>query len=232
MDHKIQPERILKPIQLLGAWLAGLLAIDSCFLIAATRMPTGTWESQALTIAAIANVPLFLLAVFLLQTKFRPELQEDLYYSSYINQKTNAPVQLTKEDAALLGVQQRLDRIEKSAVAAISPQAESDATQLLRSLKFGINRHLEDREQIAKRLAKIGSLGYAPFGPSNEPPSKRVVSVSRHLPEDAVRAVLQLASQLGFRQFTYFDNAFEEIDEEVLLGSYGEGEYEIAEPDA
>jgi hypothetical protein len=32
----ISPEKITKPIQLLGAWLVGLLAVDTAFLIAAT----------------------------------------------------------------------------------------------------------------------------------------------------------------------------------------------------
>ena len=87
--HSIKPERITTPIQLLGAWLVGLLSIDSCFLFAVANMDQGSWESVALTIAAIVNVPLFIGAVFLLQTKFRPELQEDSYYSSYLSQKTN-----------------------------------------------------------------------------------------------------------------------------------------------
>ena len=84
-EQNIKPEKITKPIQLLGAWLAGLFSIDSCFLFAASNMAQGSFESYALTLAAIVNVPVFLLAVFLLQTKFRPELQEDSYYSTYLN---------------------------------------------------------------------------------------------------------------------------------------------------
>lgn len=36
-SSKITPERITKPIQLLGAWLVGLLSVDSAFLVAATE---------------------------------------------------------------------------------------------------------------------------------------------------------------------------------------------------
>jgi hypothetical protein len=78
-EPTIKPERITKPIQLLAAWLAGLFGIDSIFLLAASRMESGSWLALALTIAAIFNVPLFLGAVFLLQTRFRLELQEDVY---------------------------------------------------------------------------------------------------------------------------------------------------------
>lgn len=101
-EVSVKPERITKPIQLLGAWLAGLLAIDSCFLVAAIRMPNASWHASALVIAAIGNVPLFLAAVFLLQTRFRPELQEDSYYATYLSSKTN---ELVRVSAPIQGLQ-------------------------------------------------------------------------------------------------------------------------------
>jgi len=61
-EQKIKPEKITKPIQLLAAWLVGLFSIDSCFLFAAANLETGSWESRALVIAAMVNVPVFLLA--------------------------------------------------------------------------------------------------------------------------------------------------------------------------
>jgi hypothetical protein len=225
-DHKIQPERITKPIQLLGAWLAGLLAIDSCFLVAAANRPQGSWESTALTIAAIANVPLFLLAVFLLQTRYRPELQEDLYYSSYINQKTNSRVAVTREDANLVQVQQRLERIESAVIVGQTTRQDSDPAKSLANVKFGINKHLKDKEAIARRLVEVGVIGYSSFG-TKEPPEKRVIAVSEYLPEDVARSVLLMAAELGFEQYNYFDNVLQNINEDVLFGSYGSGEYEV-----
>lgn len=229
MDHKIQPDRITKPIQLLGAWLAGLLAIDSCFLIAAARLPVASWEAQALTVAAIANVPLFLLAVFLLQTKFRPELQEDLYYSSYISQKTNSPVPVSKEDAALIALQQRLERIESKIPPAFGQQVSVDPAGL-QNLKFGINFHLKDKDVIAKRLGQSGIVSYSTFG-ADEPPDARNVGLSYGIPGDVQRSVLRLATELGFKSFNYIE-PFEEIDENVLFGSYGTGEYELTPVEA
>src|SRR5690554_8096120 len=67
--YKLSPEKITKPIQLLGAWLVGLLAVDSAFLTAVTKMDSSSWQSGALTVAAIINVPLFIGALFLLQTR-------------------------------------------------------------------------------------------------------------------------------------------------------------------
>lgn len=229
MDRPIQPGNITKPIQLLAAWLAGLLAIDSCFLIAAGKLPTGSWEAaQALTVAAIANVPLFLLAVFLLQTRFCPELQEDLYYSTYISQKTNARVQLTKEDATAAGLQQRLDRLEvRVATASARVHKTGDEVDLL-SLRFGINQHLEDRETIAQLLSQAGIAGYTLFG-SESAPQQRVVAIASNLEPKMGRAVLRLAAEAGFKKFSYIQE-FEEIEEHVLLGAYGEDNLELIPP--
>ena len=230
MDQPIKPNNITKPIQLLAAWLAGLLAIDSCFLIAAARLPTGSWEAQALTVASIANVPLFLLAVFLLQTRFRPELQEDLYYSTYISQKTNARVQLTKEDAASAALQQRIERLEvRVATTSIKvPNVDNNAELL--NLRFGINKNFEDREAIAQALSQAGVAGYTLFG-SDAQPAHRVVALVPNLHPKIEKTILRLAANAGFKKFSYIPD-YEEIEEHVLLGAYGEDTFELTPPPA
>lgn len=226
-DTHIQPEKITKPIQLLGAWLAGLLAVDSCFLIAAARMDQGSWESAALTIAAIVNVPLFLAAVFLLQTRFRPELQEDVYYSTYISQKTNARIQLPREEVAVAHLSQRLERLEGAIAAGTSPDKIAVQNGTLSKIRFGVNKHLDDKDAISQVLAESSVPGFTLFG-SDDPPDRRVVSISIHLPDERVPEILAIAKKVGFRHYNFFDNGFEEIDEQVLLGSYGSGDHEIA----
>jgi len=96
MSREITPEKITKPIQLLAAWLAGLILVDGTFLTAAHLLTQPTWLPAVLAIAAVANVPLFLVALFMLQTRFRPEMQEDTYYSQYLQQKQT----LSKQDLA------------------------------------------------------------------------------------------------------------------------------------
>lgn len=87
-SHKIPVEKVTKPIQLLAAWLTGLILIDAAFLTAANNLSEPVWAKGLLITAAIINVPLFLASIFLLQTKFRPEMQEDLFYSKYLESKT------------------------------------------------------------------------------------------------------------------------------------------------
>ncbi len=85
-DDKIEPERITKPIQLTAVWFVALLLLDSLFLAAAKTLEP-SWVTPTLVISAIAFVPLFLVGVFLMQTVFRRELQEDQYYSESLKRQ-------------------------------------------------------------------------------------------------------------------------------------------------
>lgn len=102
-------------MQLLAGWLAGLILTNSGFLLTATTISQPDWASGALVIAAIGNVPLFLIALFLLQTKFRPHLQEDRYFSEYLKEtaygRNYSSIQLQIGNASPEQVQQRLDEI-------------------------------------------------------------------------------------------------------------------------
>lgn len=84
-QHGIKPERITKPIQLLAAWLVGLFVTNASFLLAAKQIDNPSWGAAMLLIASVVNVPVFIVALFLLQTKFRPQMQEDQYYSKYLD---------------------------------------------------------------------------------------------------------------------------------------------------
>lgn len=83
-EHRIDPRMVTKPLQLLAAWLVALIVLDTAFLTAAATIRTPDWASAVLVIASVGNVPIFLFGMFLLQTKYRPEMQEDSYYSVYL----------------------------------------------------------------------------------------------------------------------------------------------------
>ncbi len=87
---EIQAQNVTKPIQLLAAWLVGLIAINGSFLGAANLITTPSWAAGLLVIASIVNVPLFLFLIFFLQTKFRAELQEDSFYSKHLDKVTGS----------------------------------------------------------------------------------------------------------------------------------------------
>jgi len=86
-DHKIEAHKITKPIQLTAVWFVALLLLDSAFLFAAAKTSQPSWLAPTLVISAIVFVPLFLVGVFLMQTVFRKELQEDQYYSEWLKRQ-------------------------------------------------------------------------------------------------------------------------------------------------
>lgn len=210
-------------MQLLAAWLVGLLAIDSCFLLAATRFPIESTESIALTWASILNVPLFLGALFLLQTRFRPELQEDLYYSTYINQKTNQTVSVSRTEQKQAIVLGKIERVENLVKAVSHEPLTRDHRNLLYGLTFGINRHLSEKTELSAKLSEMGVERHTWFG-GDEPPKGLVVSISEYLTQDTQDAVLALVDKLGFTRYNLFDNQMEETEEDILIGSYGTGD--------
>jgi hypothetical protein len=84
---KIEAHKITKPIQLLAVWFSALVLIDSAFLVAAAKIGSPTWVAPMLSIAAVVFVPLFLAAAFLMQTVFRPQLQDDSHYSEWLKRR-------------------------------------------------------------------------------------------------------------------------------------------------
>lgn len=225
-ESKIQPAAITKPMQLLAAWLVGLLAIDSCFLLSATRFPVGSLESAALTWAAIVNVPVFLIALFLLQTKFRPELQEDLYYSTYINQKTNQPISVSRDEQRFATILGRIEQVEDILKLASSEFSDINPKNTLHGVTFGINQNFSDKEELSVKLVEMGVNHHTWFG-SKEMPKERVISISEHLPKETRNVILSIAEKLGFTMYNLFDNQMEDTEEDVLIGSYGPGDRRI-----
>jgi hypothetical protein len=69
---------------MLAVWMAGLVLLVGSFLAGARVLTKPDWVPPFLVIAAVSLVPLFLVLLFLMQTKFRPELQEDVYYSKWL----------------------------------------------------------------------------------------------------------------------------------------------------
>ncbi|MBB1477569.1 hypothetical protein [Shewanella sp. SG41-3] len=124
-NQKISPEKITKPIQLLGAWLAGLIIVNGSFLGAAVSINTQGWAVEVLIIASVLNVPLFLICIFLLQTKYRPEMQEDSYYSKYLELSTGVVMIRKKEDVESDKIKETIEASNRLNVTLISNLEES-----------------------------------------------------------------------------------------------------------
>lgn len=214
MSNNINAEKLTKPIQLLAAWLVGLLSISSSFLIAAANIQV-EWQSGVLVIAAVINVPLFLAAVFILQTKFRPELQEDSYYSTYLNSKTNTLVTVNKSEALINELSVKVEHLMKLEVR------QNDNETSFNHIKFGINTNLADQENIREVLSNKSILEISVFGLGAEKPNAKVMAISIYIPLQIQSKLIELAREMNLDGYSFFDNIEEGTSEDVLIGSYG-----------
>lgn len=85
--QRIDPQTVTKPMQLLAAWLVALIVTVGMFLGGARAINDPPWAAGVLVVAAVAIVPLFLVCLLLLQTRFRAENMEDQFYSEYIREQ-------------------------------------------------------------------------------------------------------------------------------------------------
>jgi len=144
----LNPEKVTRPFQLLAAWLAGLLLLDGSFLAAASQIHSPEWASAVLVIASVANVPLFLVSIFLLQTKFRPEMQEDPYYAKYLEHKYSS----TSSDVHQVLPATQSEQLVEKIVKEIGPSAESKKEEIEKLITT------DDATRIAYRVGQRRTL--------------------------------------------------------------------------
>jgi|SRR5690349_1207453 len=107
-EPQIQPHRITKPIQLLAVLMAGLILLVGSLLGGARFLDQSGWISGFLAISAVVSVPLFLIFLFLLLTRFRPQLQEDSYYLKWLRQEQKFFVDFSPENLESPSTQNQL----------------------------------------------------------------------------------------------------------------------------
>jgi len=194
----INPQKINKPIQLLAAWLAGLILINGTFLSAAVLIEKPSWAAGFLVVAATINVPVFILSLFLLQTKFRSEMQEDSFYHEYLINKLGAPKDIAKSEF---------------------PVTTKNATW--EGYKILINHHFIKDQMLISSLSRHGIQVTGAFGAEN-PPQDKVATVGRNFTLEQLKQILPVLREANFGWVNF--GADEEIDGEydniILIGSY------------
>ena len=83
-NQRIKPEKITTPTQLLAAWLVALVILVGIFVYASIKTDESFFICLLYAGASILIIPLFLIIIFMLQTKYRPEMQEDKYYAPHL----------------------------------------------------------------------------------------------------------------------------------------------------
>lgn len=227
-DHQIQPHKVTKPIQLVAAWLTGLVLIDAMFLGAAASLDNQGWPHGLLVVCAALNVPIFLGAIFLLQTKFRAELQEDSFYSEYLSKRTSHVIKIDKnseQDARIESLELKLLTLDRSASATTT--TSRTAQELPTSWGdwlVAVNGLHPQVDAILESLKASGIPVEVVFG-QNEgvtAPSRWVISVSYQIPTDLQVKLLRSLMTFNFAGFNRWEPRRDaEEYEDVYVGSYG-----------
>lgn len=240
-EQKIEPHKVTKPIQLLAAWLVGLIATNGIFLMTALQLEPNTWERGALVVSSVINVPLFLLALFILQTRFRAELQEDTFYSEYLSKKTAAVVRIDKnaaQDTRLEELERQVFRMVESKLSS-SELPPNDGVAHNNSLDWtdwaiALNeRHPKFGEiREALRAAEIPLAEIFRGVLSDILPAKWVIAMSYHLPVAHKAFLLRILLPFGFDGIQFWEPQREaEENEDVYIGSYGVDIYAQVTPE-
>lgn len=241
-EHKIDPHKVTKPIQLLAAWLVGLVLVDAMFLATALQLEAG-WERGCLIGFAIFNVPLFLAAIFILQTKFRAELQEDTYYADYLSKKTALTVKVSPAKVLSADIRALEEQLSTTSVRIIAVNDEAKGEQVAAPIKLdwsdwriALNdfhpRFKEIREALRAEQIPLAEI----FGdlkiPSSKPPGRWIVAINRSMPVAHKFALLKLALRFDFDGYQIW-RPLEDVGEteDVYFGSYGEATYVTITPE-
>lgn len=182
--NEITPDKITSPIQLLAAWFVALILMNGSFLTAANLVTEPSWIPSALVIAAILNVPLFLGFMFLLQTRFRPEMQSDEHYSKYLERKkklSGLTSQMREQmDQAGFGLVNLVQgqTMSSSAINDIRPLIE-EMSESIKSLQDN-NDNAESVDPDSLRVLAQGELGVGNWSSA----AKILDEYAKHRPDD------------------------------------------------
>ena len=224
-EQQIHAHKVTKPIQLLAAWLVGLILINGVFLGVATQLEAG-WERGLLVVAAVLNVPMFIGALFILQTRFRAELQEDTFYSEYLSKKTDQVFKIRDGSglAARLEVLERQGEEIKEAVVE-EPAADENVADRFNwgTWRVALNQAHPQVEEVRAALKRAGIPLAEFFGGSHFPlPPKWAISISKFMPFSHQKLLLKVLSDFSFEGFQLWEPVRDANEnEDVYIGSYG-----------
>lgn len=234
-DHQIQPHKVTKPIQLVAAWLTGLVLIDAMFLGAAVSLSSETWPHGFLVVAAVINVPIFLSAIFLLQTKFRAELQEDSFYSEYLSKRTSQVIRIDKnleQDAKIAALELQIHQLKQAAeTTTLLKPSDTPSNAIATAVEdwgewlVAVNGLHPQFNDIVNALETAGIPVETVFGKGapDSTPSRWVISINLHIPSKLQVALLRTLMQFNFEGFHRWEPRRDaEEYEDVYIGSYGD----------
>lgn len=145
---KLTPEKITSPIQLMAAWFAMLILLDSVLLAAAANIASPDWASGYLVIFSSVVTLIVIGCVTLMLTLFRPHLQEGKEYAQWLKDKNSYSPGLIDQEKAAPKRKLRTTR-DKTVVP----------TAIDRSFHIEVNGKCHGSEEV---LSQLRSAGFEP----------------------------------------------------------------------
>ena len=247
-SNNIKPERITKPIQLLAVWLLGLILLVSAFITAAATIKDPKWLAPFFSISSVAIIPLFLILIFLLQTRFRPQMQEDEYYAKYLNSNTKSKESIAPEilfDTLSKKIDEKLIELSSITKEQISLLNES-VDDLISKKPFEIeepknqnrqrligkfdefikenkniillNTLLVRSEEIEKLLSNNDIKIDETFGDGNELPEKFLLSFGSSVDVETIKFLINGLIEFGLTHLRIVIESFKQ--NHIYIGSY------------
>jgi hypothetical protein len=226
-ENKINAEKITKPIQLLAVWLIGLIALVGSLLTAAGTIHQPDWMPVFLAISAVSIIPMFLGLIFLLQTRYRPEMQEDLFYSKYLEKDSQTFEDINNENSNNLEIdelkreilsisestKEELEKIRtvikqddsksnQSKISEIIEKSDDKLDKLKELIKFAsidlkINIQLKNYNKVLEIIKSIGFINFSEFGKNKTAPAKLVISIGGNIQIDVIKTLVVDLIPLG-----------------------------------
>jgi hypothetical protein len=249
-EKNLKPEKITKPIQLLAAWLLGLILLETSLLTAVATIKYPDWLPSMFGISAVAIIPLFLGMIFLLQTKYRPEMQEDSFYSKYLDRNSMTFEYMdnsSKQDSELKFLRNEINefaQVTKNNIESIKKILESEkatptskeiSEKILESAKkieelkriaklstltLKVNMLLPNYFKIVEEIKNIGFTNFYEFG--SKPLTEFLIGFGKNVPISVVKDIVFALIPLGLQFVKEVGPVKEGIDKEnaIYIGSY------------
>ncbi|MBW1297830.1 hypothetical protein [Aquimarina litoralis] len=240
-QNNIKPDKITKPIQLLAAWLLGLIILVGVLITAATLVKEPAWLPVFFSISAVLIIPVFLFLIFQLQTRYRPQMQEDQYYSEYLNQNTmtveseaNEELKnsITKtinhkikelaklQDKQLIEINDRINSLIPKSDQPIDNFPVSDKFFKTDKTFVNLNQNLEKLDKIEELLNYLNVFSINIFGNNVEhkPPSIFLLSFGEEVDFDFLRVLIKELIPYGLIAIANISSNWRKND--IYIGSY------------
>lgn len=185
-------------------------------MFTASNIENPAWGAGALILASVINVPLFLLSIFLLQTKFRPEMQEDSYYSKYLESKTGyTEITLKPSERSIPQI------LESNTV--VHPQNIT----VWYTTSISVNKNLLQFPAIVAALRAKNIFVRGVFGEGAEEPDVFQIAVGSGLAKDQIKEIVEIIKPLqdGWIDYAFDGHNQSNYDNQILIGAYGDYEH-------